>query len=70
MKIVNIKEAKRNKFGYTRDGNRSGRTADRVNGRVEILRPADQAVETPVKFFFLAIKRHLSTNRNILYILL
>ena len=34
-------------------------------GRVKILRPAGQAVETSVKFSFLATKRYLSTNRNI-----
>ena len=45
----------------TRDGNRSSRPG----GRVEILRPAGQAGETPVKFSLLATKKHLSTNRNI-----
>ena len=49
----------------SRDGNRSGRPAGRVTGRVEILRPAGKPVETPVKFSFLATKRHLCTNKNI-----
>ena len=48
------------------DRHRSGRPAGRVAGRVEILRPAGQAVEKPVEFSFLATKRHLSSNRNIL----
>ena len=48
-----------------RDGNRSGRPAGQVTGRVEILRPAGQAVEIPVKYSFLATKSHLSANRNI-----
>ena len=45
----------------TRDGNRSSRPGRRV----EILRPAGQAGETPVKFSLLATKKQLSTNRNI-----
>ena len=48
------------------DRHRSGRPTARVAGRVEILRPAGQTVEKPVKFSFLAAKRHLSINRNIL----
>ena len=47
------------------DGNRSGRPAGRVTVRVEILRPAGQPVETPVKFSFFATRKHLSTNPNV-----
>ena len=51
----------------TRDGNRSGQLASvglPVGSRF-FDRPV-KPVETPVKFSFLATKRHLSTNQNIL----
>ena len=38
----------------------------RVAGQVEIFDRPIISIETPVKFSFLATKRHLSTNRNIL----
>ena len=56
------------KFWYrTRDGNRSGQPAlvGLLIGSKFFDRPV-KPVEKPVEFSFLATKRHLSTNRNIL----
>ena len=45
-------------------GYRLGRPASRVTGRVGIFDRPVKPVKTPVKLYFLATKRHLSTNRN------
>ena len=48
------------------DRHRSGRPAGRVAGRSRFFDRPVKPVEKPVEFPFLATKRHLSTNRNIL----
>ena len=51
---------------WTRDGNRSGRQAPvRLPVGSRFFDRPVKPVEKPVEFSFLATKRHLSTNRNI-----